>query len=270
MVQRAAAEPDPHFRGGRGEPVLLLHGLLLTWQSWGAVIDELSGDHDVFAPTLPGHWGGPAVSGPATFAALADFVVDVMDENDWPTAHLVGNSLGGWLALELAARGRARSVVAIAPGGLWDAEVPATKQLIRKYRAFGPVLGVGAGAAAPKMVRSLVIPLLAHRPAAVPHALATACAAAPAHCHIVDDLARDPALTTGFTALAEIDVPVTVLLCEHDRLLPSGFQGRGATAPGIDSRTLPGVGHVPMLEAPDLVTTEIRSALARAVPRKRG
>ncbi|MBY8859037.1 alpha/beta fold hydrolase [Nocardia sp. CA2R105] len=264
MVQRVAAEPDPHFRAGRGEPVLLLHGLLLTWQSWGAVIDELSGDHEVFAPTLPGHWGGPAVSGPATFTALADFVAAVMDQNDWPTAHLVGNSLGGWLALELAARGRARSVVAIAPGGLWEADVPATQQLIRKYRAFGPVLGVGAGASAPSMVRSLVIPLLAHRPAAVPHALATACAAAPAHCHVVDDLARDPTLANGFTGLAEIQAPVTVLLCEHDRLLPPRFHGRGIAAPGVESRTLPGVGHVPMLEAPDLVTTEVRAAIGRA------
>jgi pimeloyl-ACP methyl ester carboxylesterase len=264
MVQRVAAEPEPYLRAGRGEPVLLLHGLLLTWQSWGGVIDELAGEYEVFAPTLPGHWGGPEISGTATFTHLADFVEAVLDENDWPTAHLVGNSLGGWLALELAARGRARSVVAIAPGGLWEEQAQATKQLIRKYRAFGPVLGVGAGAAASPMVRSLVIPLLAHRPADVPHALATACAAAPAHCHVVDDLAEDHSLAIGFTRLTEIQAPVTVLLCEHDRLLPRRFHGRTVAAPGVESRTLPGVGHVPMLEAADLVTAEIRTALARA------
>jgi pimeloyl-ACP methyl ester carboxylesterase len=114
------------------------------------------------------------------------------------------------------------------------------------------------------MVRSLVIPLLAYRPAAVPHGLATASAAAPAHCHIVDDLAEDPALATGFTRLDDIRVPVTVLLCEHDRVLPVRFQGRSETRPGIESRMLRGVGHVPMLEAPELVAAEIRTGIARA------
>ncbi|WP_216896792.1 alpha/beta fold hydrolase [Nocardia alni] len=264
MVQRTAVEPEPYYRSGRGEPVLLLHGLLLTWQSWGAVLDELSGDHEVFAPTLPGHWGGPGVSRPATFAALADFAAATLDENGWSAAHLVGNSLGGWLALELAARGRARSVTVIAPGGLWESDAKAAQQLVRKYRAFGPVIGIGAGSAAPAMVRSLVIPLLAHRPAAVPHGLATANAAAPAHCHIVDDLAEDPALAQGFTRLAEIDVPVTVLLCEHDRVLPPRLTDRVASVSDIEFRTLPDVGHVPMLEAPGLVAAQIRAGIARA------
>jgi pimeloyl-ACP methyl ester carboxylesterase len=264
MVHRVVVEPEPYYRSGRGAPVLLLHGLLLTWQSWGGVLDELSGDHEVLAPTLPGHWGGPAARRPATFAALADFAAAMLDENGWARTHLVGNSLGGWLALELAARGRARSVTVIAPGGLWESGPRAAQQLVRKYRAFGPVIGIGADAAAPAMVRSLVIPLLAHRPAAVPHGLATASAAAPAHCHIVDDLAEDPTLTTGFTQLADIDVPVTVLLCEHDRVLPPRFHGRGTSLAGIEFRTLPGVGHVPMLEAPDAVTTEIRAGIARA------
>lgn len=263
MVKRVAAEPEPYYRAGRGTPVLLLHGLLLTWQSWGAVLDELSCDHEVLAPTLPGHWGGPEVNRPATFAALADFAEAMLDENGWSTVHVAGNSLGGWLALELAARGRARSVTVIAPGGLWDSDADAAQQLVRKYRAFGPVIGIGAGAAAPAMVRSLVIPLLAHRPAAVPHGLATASAAAPAHCHIVDDLAEDPALATGFTRLADIGVPVTVLLCEHDRVLPARFHGRASTLPGIEARTLPGVGHVPMLEDPDAVADEIRAGIAR-------
>ncbi|MBF6328965.1 alpha/beta fold hydrolase [Nocardia transvalensis] len=258
--------PEPCHRAGRGEPLLLVHGMLLTWQSWGTVLDELASDYEVLAPTLPGHWGGPQAQRPAGITALADFVESVLDETGWSTAHLVGNSLGGWLVLELAARGRARSVTAIAPGGMWDSDARAARQLIRKYRALGPVIGVGAGPEAHPMARSLVTPLLAHRPADVPHRLATANAAAPAHCVIVDDLAEDPTLSAGFTRFADITAPVTILFCEHDRVLPPRFHSHLPDLPTIHSRTLPAVGHVPMLESPALITSEIRTAIARAHP----
>ncbi|WP_280370821.1 alpha/beta fold hydrolase [Nocardia wallacei] len=256
-------EPEPQYRAGQGEPLLLLHGLLLTWESWGAVLGELSGDHEVFALTLPGHRSAPALRRPATFAALADAVEQAMDETGWLTAHLVGNSLGGWLALELAARGRARSVTAIAPGGMWEEGARTASRLLGKYRAFAPVIGVGTGRPRP-MARSLVIPLLAHRPAAVPHRLATTVATAPAYCDIVEDLAEDPALTTGFTKLDEISVPITILYCEHDHVLPPRLHSAPTTTPPIESKTLPGVGHVPMLEAPELVAAEIRAAVTRS------
>ncbi|MGY2060888.1 alpha/beta fold hydrolase, partial [Nocardia gipuzkoensis] len=145
-MAQVVSEPEPQFRAGRGEPLLLVHGLLLTWQSWGAVADELASDHEVLAPTLPGHWGGPPAPRPVTIAALADFVESVLDESGWPTAHLVGNSLGAWLVLELAARGRARSVTAISPGGLWESDADAAHRLIPKYRAFAPLIRVGTPA----------------------------------------------------------------------------------------------------------------------------
>src|SRR5699024_4319814 len=50
---------------------------------------------------------------------LADAVERAMDDAGWDKAHLVGNSLGGHVALRLAERGRARTVVALAPGGGW-------------------------------------------------------------------------------------------------------------------------------------------------------
>ncbi|MBB5914018.1 pimeloyl-ACP methyl ester carboxylesterase [Nocardia transvalensis] len=252
-------EPDPYYAAGQGDPLLLLHGLLLTWESWGGVLDELRRDYAVFAPTLPGHRGGPPVRRPATFTALADFVERILDERGWQTAHLAGNSLGGWLALELAARGRARSVTAIAPGGMWDADTRTAAQLVRRYRAFAPVIGVGSGRAR-AMARSLVIPLLSYRPASVPHRLAAAVAAAPAQCDIVDDLIEDPALPAGFTRFADITVPVTLLYCEHDRVLPPRRHTTPATTATLESRTLPAVGHVPMLEAPTLIAAEIRAA----------
>ena len=79
----------------------------------------LEREHDVLAPTLAGHAGGPPLDGEVTRRALADAVERAMDEAGFETAHIAGNSLGGYLALQLAARGRARSVVALAPAGGW-------------------------------------------------------------------------------------------------------------------------------------------------------
>src|SRR5438034_3071201 len=110
-----------HHRGGAGPPLLLIHGFSATWHAWAPIAAALSSDFDVLAPTLPGHSGGAPLDPPKTIAGLSDRVEALLDEVGWPEPHVAGFSLGGWLALELAKRGRARSVTAIAPAGalLW-------------------------------------------------------------------------------------------------------------------------------------------------------
>ena len=77
-------------------------------------------------PTLPGHWGGPHLRRRDTnLDAFADGLEALLDDLGGRPAHIAGNSIGGWLALELARRGRARSVVAIAPAGGWTRFSPA-------------------------------------------------------------------------------------------------------------------------------------------------
>ena len=110
------------YRAGEGEPLVLLHGFTATWRCWLPVLAELVPRFDVFAPTLHGHDGGPQLPDPAvahTVEQATTHVESLLDEAGIETAHLVGNSMGGALALELAKRGRARSVVAISPGGGW-------------------------------------------------------------------------------------------------------------------------------------------------------
>jgi pimeloyl-ACP methyl ester carboxylesterase len=99
--------------------MVCLHGFTDTWRTWELVLPALERRHDVLAPTLVGHAGGPALEGPVTAATLPDAVERAMDAAGFATAHLVGNSLGGFVALQLAARGRAESVVALAPAGGW-------------------------------------------------------------------------------------------------------------------------------------------------------
>jgi pimeloyl-ACP methyl ester carboxylesterase len=114
---------DPRFtpfhRGGTGSPMVLLHGFTDNWRTWELVLPALEREHDVLAPALAGHAGGPPLEGEVTRDTLADAIERAMDEAGFETAHIVGNSLGGYLALQLAVRGRARTVVALAPGGGW-------------------------------------------------------------------------------------------------------------------------------------------------------
>ena len=97
--------------------MLLVHGFAGTPATWTPLLPALEQHHDVLAPTLLGHSGGPGylAGSPATPAAMADALERDMDSAGFDQAHLVGNSLGGWLALELAVRGRALSTTALAP-----------------------------------------------------------------------------------------------------------------------------------------------------------
>src|SRR4051794_26649567 len=106
-------------RGGSGEPLVLIHGIAGSWSIWRPILPALEARHDVLAVTLAGHDGGPPfpADGGPSMQAVIDQVERDLDDAGFDTAHLVGNSLGGWAALELAKRGRARSVVALSPGG---------------------------------------------------------------------------------------------------------------------------------------------------------
>jgi pimeloyl-ACP methyl ester carboxylesterase len=135
----------PSHRGGAGPPLVCLHGFIDTWRTWELVLPIIEPHHDVLAPTLPGHAGGPPLAGEVTGRLLADAVERAMDDAGFQTAHIVGNSLGGFVALQLAARGRADSVVAFAPAGGWavgDASMAQTialqRELQRQARAAAP------------------------------------------------------------------------------------------------------------------------------------
>ncbi len=98
---------------------MCLHGFIDTLRTWELVLPELERHHEVLAPTLLGHAGGPPIEGEVSDALIADAIQCAMDDACFQTAHIVGDSLGGVVALQLAARGRAESVVALAPAGGW-------------------------------------------------------------------------------------------------------------------------------------------------------
>jgi pimeloyl-ACP methyl ester carboxylesterase len=112
-----AAPPLWSSHAGTGPPLLLLHGVGATHADFTQVRGPLEECFYVLSIDLPGHGRSPRLDRPPTVAALTDVIEDHLDETGLDAVHVLGNSLGGRLAFELAARGRARSVVAIAPFG---------------------------------------------------------------------------------------------------------------------------------------------------------
>ena len=134
-------------RGGSGQPLVLLHGLGLSWRSWQPVLHALEGRHDVVVIDLPGFGESPRLPDRAapTPARLADAVEAELDRLSLDAPAVVGNSLGGWVALELARRGRAARAVVISPSGLESpperALVIALNELMRLRARLGAPLG---------------------------------------------------------------------------------------------------------------------------------
>src|ERR1700756_1357231 len=108
-------------RGGTGQPLLLLHGIGAIWRAWSPVLPYLEPYHDVIVPTLHGHAGGPALGSEVapSVEALVDGIESGLDRMGLQKVHVAGNSLGGWVGIELARRGRAQSLVLLSPAGAW-------------------------------------------------------------------------------------------------------------------------------------------------------
>ena len=230
---------------------------------WDPVLPQLCEHHDVLAPTLAGHHGGdPLADGvEPTVAALADVVERQMDQAGFQTAHLAGNSLGGWIALELARRGRARSVVALAPGGGWQ-RGPEERRLKRHftiaYRATSILEpSIERLVRRPRIRKFLLRDLVEHGERIKPAAAADIMHGA-LNCSIYWEAIAVIMRDGPPDWLAEVEAPVLIAWPEKDRIVPleSCSQGFRAIA-GAEWTTLPGVGHVPMSDDPPLIARTI-------------
>src|SRR4051794_19086333 len=105
-----------------------------TWRSWELVLPALERRHDVLAVTLPGHAGGMPIDSGVSEALIPDAIERAMDGAGFDAAHLVGASLGGFVAFQLAERGRALSVTAFAPAGGWLTGQAWTGELFARQR----------------------------------------------------------------------------------------------------------------------------------------
>ncbi len=243
-------------RGGSGSPMLCLHGFTDTWRSWDLVLSALEERHDVLAPTLAGHAGGPVIAGPVDDDALLDAAEASMDAAGFATAHIVGNSLGGYIALRLAERGRARSVVALAPAGGWAAGDESFRDTLDYFVEMRKLVEVAAPHAdeivatdeGRRRASAFITTNYEHIPAELlAHVMrgVAACDAAPA----LIEFGRD----SDWELDAErIECPVRIIWGTGDKILdwPGAAARWRAELPHADWVELEGIGHCPQLDVP--------------------
>ena len=187
-------------RGGAGEPLVLIHGFAGTRLIWEPVLEALECSHDVLTVNLAGHVGGPELTDtPVSVNALVDAVERDLDAAGFDTAHVVGHSLGGWIAFELATRGRARSVVALAPAGGWEQGSRAERRLrtlfTRNHKLSTALLPrLDSLVRRPRLRRALLWQVAAHGERIPPAAAAQAVrdsVACPVYFELMDPILRD-------------------------------------------------------------------------------
>ena len=137
-----------HVRQGRGNELLLLHGLGGSSGSWTPIFDVLSSERTLIAVDLPGFGQTPPLQGPVSLRALADAVVNFLTLHGLIGVSAVGSSMGAQLVLELARRHAVGRVVSLNPGGFWSAweqrffylSISASIRLARQFEPFLPRL----------------------------------------------------------------------------------------------------------------------------------
>jgi len=246
----------PSHRGGSGTPMVCVHGFTDTWRTWELVLPALEREHDVLVPTLAGHAGGPEADGDVE-EALLGAVERAMDEAGFETAHVVGNSLGGYVALKLAERGRAKSVVALAPAGGWALDDDSYLGTLDYFTTMQGMLK-----AAVAHVELIVTTDEGRRRATqdvvenyqhIPSELIAHMMQGAATCPGFDELiahGRD----RGWNLDAErVTCPVRVVWGTADRILPwpeTAARYREDWLPNADWVELDGIGHAPQLDVP--------------------
>ncbi|MBD7958114.1 alpha/beta fold hydrolase [Microbacterium sp. Sa4CUA7] len=248
----APTDPAAHV-AGTGPDIVLLHGLGSRWQVFAPILDELAQEHRVHALDLPGFGARPA--DPALrpgVDALADWVTAELDARGVTAPHVVGSSLGGGIALELARRGVAGRVTAFAPIGFWNPRERAwCLGLLTVLRTAARRLPRPLGAALRTRTgrRLLLFPLFGRpsrvtAPAAIEdlHALAVGEGFGPVR----------RALRSQRAIRGGDEVPTTIVWGRRDLVLPAQRQSRRARQlrPQATHVLLGGCGHLPFSDSP--------------------
>jgi pimeloyl-ACP methyl ester carboxylesterase len=255
-------------RLGVGPPLVLLHGVGHRRQAWAPVIGRLAEHRDVIAVDFPGFGESPPL--PAHLPYEMDSLVTVLGEFftrlGLHQPHVAGNSMGGLVSLVLAQQGLARSATALSPAGLWTPAqrrraLTLVRTMHRTARRINPVVATRLAQTAAG--RALLAGIIVARPALLePQVLLEDMRA------LVEAVAFGPTLAVGrriaFTG-AMPDLPVTVAWGTRDRILQRPRADLVTRLiPQARLLSLPGCGHVPMSDNPDLVAHVLLTGSADA------
>jgi pimeloyl-ACP methyl ester carboxylesterase len=260
--QRAGVEPRyedlsglrvRYVRRGRGPTLILLHGLASSIYTWADVIPALAEDHDVVAVDLPG-FGGSDIPEELSSSVYPATVLALMDRLGISRATLVGNSLGGSVAVVLAARHpeRVRRLVLIDAAG-FNLD-PSRRPLILRLIGFAPVpAALDALPIRRRVVTAALRQVFHERSRVTPEKIEEYLAplARPGATEAIRSLLNQPA-SFGLPALVrEVRVPTLIIWGRNDRWVPVADADRFASAiPAARKVVLEECGHLPQEERP--------------------
>jgi pimeloyl-ACP methyl ester carboxylesterase len=239
------------LRRGSGEPLLLLHGLGASAGVWEPVIALLTDEREVTALDMPGFGSAPALPR-GTEPSAANLAVALRArcaELGIERPHVAGNSLGGWVGLEMGRAGWAASVTALSPAGLWRAPPGPRRRDTRAWaRRLRPLVSLALLLPA---ARTRMLSALAARPGLIPppagRKLVLGWIDANGYDSANKAMRSHAFEPSGFPPA----LPVTIAWGERDRLVgPPRADRRPANARFL---VMPGVGHTPMWDDPKLV-----------------
>jgi len=241
------------LRGGKGEPLLFLHGGGGVGV-WLPFFEKLSDHYDVIMPEHPGFGRSDTPDWLDRVSDLANFYLEFIQQFGLKDIHLVGHSLGGWTAADLAVRNTAplRTLTLLAPAGISVPDVPPgdifmwspeqlTRNLVRDQKIADMILGMPMDDEERQRQNknSLTLAKLTWQPRL-----------------------HDPDLRKW---LHRIDRPALVVWGDSDKIMPPPYgPAYRDLIPGAKLHVLKECGHLPQVEKPDELLATLTSFIAEA------
>jgi pimeloyl-ACP methyl ester carboxylesterase len=255
-----------HVRRGHGDPLILLHSLGGSLVQWSPVMDRLAAEREVIAVDMPGFGESAELpEGVSPRAAnLATAVLDFYDALgiDGKPA-VAGISLGAWVAIECARQGAASAAVALCPAGFWKRSPGNANRIVARRRRrrhlarplLRPMMATARG-------RRRALGRFIHRPEQLrpgeAEAIARAYVTAPAY-----EEASALMRAGRIEELKSIKAPITLAWAEHDTLVRNRPLPAKLLPKRVEQVELPGCGHVPTWDDPELVSRVVLAGARR-------
>jgi pimeloyl-ACP methyl ester carboxylesterase len=256
---------------GSGPPIVFIHGLSGSWQNWLEQLPVFAPEHGVITFDLPGFGASEMPAQKITISGYGRFVDALLDELEVGSAAIVGNSMGGFIGMELAIRfpERAERLVLVSAAGLSieylrnERALAVLGTLENRLAAYSGWLASRSDALARRPgARRLIFGIVAHRPDRLPGPLVAEQvrgSGKPGFLPALDALTDYPIRDR----LGEIACPTLIVWGSEDKLVPARDADEFARLiPNSRKVVWPETGHVAMLERPAAFNALLEAFLA--------
>ncbi len=230
-----------YSRHGEGTPLVLIHGFPLDHSIWQDLIPHLEVEFEVILPDLRGFGMSASATEPYGMSDMADDIAGLLDHLEIGTTALAGHSMGGYVALAFASKypQRIRGFGLVSSQAL--ADPPDRKQ--GRYKTAEDVQQKGVG-----VVVETMAPKLSAHPGVQDYARGLI--ARQSSEGIIGALKAMAEREDGTSVLSALSVPITLVHGDADALIPiERAREIKSLAPAAHLTELPGIGHLPMMEA---------------------